>query len=214
MTRIAVIDYDMGNLHSACKGLEQAGATPLVTNQIHDLQTADGVVLPGVGAFDPAMKHLRDRNLVDPIRAVIASGKPFLGICLGLQVLFEGSDEGSEAGLGVIPGKIREFVPEPGITIPHMGWNQLIFTQPQSPLWSNLVQGDWVYFVHSYYAEPTDPSVIAATVTHGSQTVTAAIAKDNVMAVQFHPEKSSTAGLQILSNFVTMVQQESLVLSR
>ena len=214
MTRIAVIDYDMGNLHSACKGLEQAGATPIVTDQVGDLQTADGVVLPGVGAFDPAMKHLRDRNLVDPIRTVIASGKPFLGICLGLQVLFEGSDEGDEAGLGVIPGKIREFVPEPGITIPHMGWNQLTFTQPESAMWGNLTPGDWVYFVHSYYAEPTDSSVVAATVTHGSQTVTAAIAQDNVMAVQFHPEKSSTAGLQILSNFVAVVQQKSLVLSR
>ncbi|MEM9002738.1 MAG: imidazole glycerol phosphate synthase subunit HisH [Cyanobacteria bacterium P01_F01_bin.86] len=213
MTRIAVIDYDMGNLHSACKGLEQAGATPIVTDQVRDLQSADGVVLPGVGAFDPAMKHLRDRDLVDPIRAVIASGKPFLGICLGLQVLFEGSDEGSETGLGVISGRIREFVSEPGITIPHMGWNQLTFTQPESALWNQLNPGDWVYFVHSYYAAPTDASVVAATVTHGTQTVTAGIVKDNVMAVQFHPEKSSTAGLQILSNFVAVVQQESLVLS-
>ncbi|MEL7314990.1 MAG: imidazole glycerol phosphate synthase subunit HisH [Cyanobacteria bacterium J06559_3] len=214
MARIAVIDYDMGNLHSACKGLEQAGATPIVTDQVSDLQAADGVVLPGVGAFDPAMKHLRDRNLVEPIRAIIASGKPFLGICLGLQVLFEGSDEGDEPGLGVIPGQIKEFVPEPGITIPHMGWNQLAFIQPESALWNRLTPGDWVYFVHSYYAEPTDPSVNAATVRHGSQTVTAAIAKDNLMAVQFHPEKSSTAGLQILSNFVAVVQQASLVLSR
>ncbi len=214
MIRIAVIDYDMGNLHSACKGLEQAGATPIVTDQVSDLQAADGVVLPGVGAFDPAMKHLRDRHLVEPIRSIIASGKPFLGICLGLQVLFEGSDEGNEPGLGVISGQIKEFVPEPGITIPHMGWNQLSFTQPDSALWNGLTPGDWVYFVHSYYAEPTDPSVNAATVRHGSQTVTAAIAKDNLMAVQFHPEKSSTAGLQILSNFVTVVQQASLVLSR
>ena len=214
MTRIAVVDYDMGNLHSACKGLEQAGATPIITDQVQDLQTADGVVLPGVGAFDPAMKHLRDRNLVEPIRAIIASGKPFLGICLGLQVLFEGSDEGNEPGLGVIAGHIKEFVPEPGITIPHMGWNQLAFTQPESALWNGLTPGDWVYFVHSYYTQPTDPSVIAATVRHGNQMVTAAIAQDNLMAVQFHPEKSSTAGLQILSNFVAIVQQASLVLSR
>ncbi|NER78904.1 MAG: imidazole glycerol phosphate synthase subunit HisH [Leptolyngbya sp. SIO1D8] len=214
MVRIAVIDYDMGNLHSACKGLEKAGATPIVTDQVDDLQSADGVVLPGVGAFDPAMQHLRERNLVEPIRAIVASGKPFLGICLGLQVLFEYSDEGREAGLGIIPGKIREFVKEPGITIPHMGWNQLLLTHPQSPLWNNLMAEDWVYFVHSYYAEPEEASVIAATVTHGRQTVTAAIAKDNVMAVQFHPEKSSTAGLQILSNFVAVVQQQSLALSR
>lgn len=213
MIRIAVIDYDMGNLHSACKGLEKAGAVPLVTDQAPDLQLVDGIVLPGVGAFDPAMQHLRDRRLVEPIRSVIATGKPFLGICLGLQVLFESSEEGVEEGLGVIPGKIREFSEEPGITIPHMGWNQLKLTQAELPLWQNLTTGDWVYFVHSYYADPKDSSVIAAAVTHGSQTVTAAIAKENVMAVQFHPEKSSTIGMQILSNFVTIVQQQSLVLS-
>ena len=214
MTRIAVIDYDMGNLHSACKGLEKAGATPIVTDNVQDLRTADGIVLPGVGAFDPAMQHLRDRDLIEPIRSVIASGKPFLGICLGLQVLFERSDEGREPGLGIIAGKIREFVKEPGMTIPHMGWNQLHLTQPASPLWQHLTTGDWVYFVHSYYAEPTDTSVIAATVTHGSQIVTAGIATENVMAVQFHPEKSSTAGLQLLSNFVASVEQKSFALCR
>jgi glutamine amidotransferase len=214
MTRIAVIDYDMGNLHSACKGLEKAGATPIVTDQVADLQAADGVVLPGVGAFDPAMQHLRDRQLIEPIRAVVATGKPFLGICVGLQVLFEGSDEGQEAGLGIIPGRIREFRREPGITIPHMGWNQLTLTQPDAPLWRNVKTGDWVYFVHSYYPEPTDLAVVAATTTHGSQTVTAAVIQDNVMAVQFHPEKSSTIGMQILSNFVAVIQQQAVVLSR
>ncbi|MEM0980007.1 MAG: imidazole glycerol phosphate synthase subunit HisH [Cyanobacteria bacterium P01_H01_bin.58] len=214
MTCIAVIDYDMGNLHSACKGIEQAGAIPQVTDCPSDFAKADGVVLPGVGAFDPAMEHLRTRDLIAPIQAIIASGKPFLGICLGLQVLFDGSEEGKEPGLGIIPGIIREFRPEPGITIPHMGWNQLALTQPQAPLWQHLATGDWVYFVHSYYAEPTDPTVTAATVTHGQQTVTAAIARDNLMAVQFHPEKSSTAGLQVLSNFVTVVRQKTMVLSR
>lgn len=214
MTHIAVVDYDMGNLHSACKGLEAAGAIPIVTDKARDFQSADGVVLPGVGAFDPAMQHLRDRNLIDPIRDVIASGKPFFGICLGLQVLFESSEEGNESGLGIFPGRIREFVKEPGITVPHMGWNQLTLTQRELPLWQNLTTGDWAYFVHSYYAQPEDPSILAATVTHGSQIVTAAIAQENVMAVQFHPEKSSTAGLQILSNFVSMVQQQRLVLSR
>ncbi|MEO1095892.1 MAG: imidazole glycerol phosphate synthase subunit HisH [Cyanobacteria bacterium J06638_28] len=214
MTCIAVIDYDMGNLHSACKGIEQAGAIPQVTDCPSDLEAADGIVLPGVGAFDPAMEHLRMRDLIAPIQAIIASGKPFLGICLGLQVLFDGSEEGKEPGLGIIPGIIREFRPEPGITIPHMGWNQLVLTQPQSPLWQHLTTGDWVYFVHSYYAEPADPTVTAATVTHGSQVVTAAIARDNLMAVQFHPEKSSTAGLQVLSNFVTVVRQKTVVLSR
>jgi len=214
MTRIAVIDYDMGNLHSACKGLEKAGAMPIVTDRIEDLQAADGVVLPGVGAFDPAMQHLRDRGLIDPIHQIVATGKPFLGICVGLQVLFDGSEEGQEPGLGIIPGMIRKFKPELGITIPHMGWNQLTLTQPDLPLWQNIETGDWVYFVHSYYPDPSDPTATAATVTHGSQTVTAAVAKDNVMAVQFHPEKSSTIGMRILSNFVAVIQQESVVLSR
>jgi imidazole glycerol-phosphate synthase subunit HisH len=205
MTTVAVIDYDMGNLHSACKGLEKAGATPHVTDSPTDLAKADAIVLPGVGAFDPAMQHIRSRHLEQPISEAIASGKPFLGICLGLQILFEGSEEGKEKGLGIIPGYVRRFLSEPGITIPHMGWNQLEFTQLNLPLWQNLGVNPYVYFVHSYYVDPVDPSVRAATVTHGSQTVTAAIAKDNLIAVQFHPEKSSDNGLKILSNFVKLV---------
>lgn len=211
MTVIAVIDYDMGNLHSACKGLEKAGAKTLITDSAADLDQADAVVLPGVGAFDPAMQHLRSRDLIQPIQAVIASGKPFLGICLGLQILFKGSEEGKEPGLGIVPGTVKRFRSEPGITIPHMGWNQLQFSQPDLPLWQQLTPDPYVYFVHSYYVEPADPAINAATVTHGSQTVTAAIARDNLMAVQFHPEKSSTAGLQILSNFVQQVQSKVLV---
>ncbi len=206
MAVIAVIDYDMGNLHSACKGLEKAGATPQITDRPADLERADAVVLPGVGAFDPTIQHLRSRGLIAAIQQVVASGKPFLGICLGLQILFEGSEEGSEPGLGIVKGTVKRFRPEPGITIPHMGWNQLDFTQPDLPLWQQLPPQPWVYFVHSYYVEPTNPQIRAATVTHGSQTVTAAIAHNNLMAVQFHPEKSSTAGLQILSNFVQQVR--------
>jgi imidazole glycerol-phosphate synthase subunit HisH len=202
MTRIAVIDYDMGNLHSACKGLEQAGATPEVTDSPEAIEKADAVVLPGVGAFDPAMVHLRSRHLEEPIRQAIRSGKPFLGICIGMQMLFDWSEEGQEPGLGIVPGKVRRFQSEPGLTIPHMGWNPLELKQPQHHLWQNLPATRWVYFVHSYYADPIDPSVQAATVTHGTQTVTAAIARDNLMAVQFHPEKSSTVGLQVLANFV------------
>ncbi len=157
------------------------------------------------------MQHLRSRHLEEPIKRVIVSGKPFLGICLGLQILFEASEEGKEPGLGIVAGTVKRFRHEPGITIPHMGWNQLELTQPSSPLWQQLPANPWVYFVHSYYVDPVDPNVRAATITHGSQTVTAAIAQDNLMAVQFHPEKSSTAGLQILANFVQLV--ESLQLS-
>jgi len=208
---IAVVDYDMGNLHSACKGLENAGATTIVTDRPRDLEQADAVVLPGVGAFDPAMQHLRSRNLIAPLKAVIASGKPFLGICLGMQILCDNSEEGQEPGLGVIPGTVRRFRSEPGITIPHMGWNQLALTQPQSPLWTELPHPAWVYFVHSYYVDPIDPQVTAATVTHGSQQVAAAIARDSLMAVQFHPEKSAQVGLKILANFVSYVRAQQLV---
>lgn len=213
MTNIAVIDYDMGNLHSACKGLEKAGATPSITDCAAKILNADAVVLPGVGAFDPAMRHLRERDLEAPIKQAIAQGKPFLGICLGLQILFDGSEEGVEAGLGIVSGTVRHFKREPEITIPHMGWNQLELTQPQLALWQQLNPNPYVYFVHSFYVEPLDPSINAATVTHGTQTVTAAIARDNLMAVQFHPEKSSDNGLQILSNFVALVEKHQMLTS-
>jgi glutamine amidotransferase len=208
MSVIAVVDYDMGNLHSVCKGLENVGAVPKITDSPAIIEQADAVVLPGVGSFDPAMQNLRSRNLIEPIKRAIASGKPFLGICLGLQILFESSEEGVEPGLGVIAGKVRRFRSEPGLTIPHMGWNQLEFTQPNLPLWQNLPSDPWVYFVHSYYVAPVDLEVRSAIVTHGSQNVTAAIAKDNLMAVQFHPEKSSSTGLQMLSNFVSLVREK------
>ena len=206
MSVIAVVDYGMGNLHSVCKGLENVGAVPKITDSPAIIEQADAVVLPGVGSFDPAMQNLRSRNLIEPIKSAIASRKPFLGICLGMQILLESSEEGVEPGLGVIAGKVRRFRSEPGLTIPHMGWNQLQFTQRELPLWQNLPSDPWVYFVHSYYVDPVDWEVRSAIVTHGSQNVTAAIAKDNLMAVQFHPEKSSSTGLQMLSNFVSLVR--------
>jgi glutamine amidotransferase len=205
MPVIAVVDYDMGNLHSACKGLENAGATTKITDSPREIEQADAIVLPGVGAFDPAVQHLRSRHLEEPIKQAIASGKPFLGICLGLQILFDASEEGTEPGLGIIPGKVKRFRYEPGITIPHMGWNRLELRQPDCVLWHQLPANPWMYFVHSYYVEPSDPQIRSATITHGSQTVTAAVAYNNLMAVQFHPEKSSTGGLKILSNFVQLV---------
>lgn len=207
--RIAVVDYDMGNLHSACKALKLAGAETWVTDDPDQMAAADALVLPGVGAFDPAMQHLRDRHLIEPLRQIARSGKPFLGICVGMQILFEGSEEGTEAGLGIVSGQVRRFRSEPGITIPHMGWNQLAITQPDCPLLTGLQPGSWVYFVHSYYPDPANPAVHAATVTHGSQTVTAALSDRNVMATQFHPEKSSQAGLQILANFVAIAAAQA-----
>ena len=204
--KIAIVDYDMGNLHSVCKGLQEAGAEPIVTDIPRELAAADAVVLPGVGSFDPAVRQIRDRDLEQPLKDIIASGKPFLGICLGLQILFDRSDEGIEPGLGIIPGEVRKFQPEVNLTIPQMGWNQIHLTQPQCPLWGQIDPNAWVYFVHSYYVDPTSALVRSATVTHGTQTITAAIAHDNLMAVQFHPEKSSTTGLQLLANFVEMAK--------
>jgi imidazole glycerol-phosphate synthase subunit HisH len=208
MLKIAVVDYDMGNLHSVCKGLQHAGAQTIITHVPSELAAADAIVLPGVGSFDPAVNKIRDRDLEQPLKDIIASGKPFLGICLGLQILFDRSDEGKEAGLGIIPGTVRKFQPEPDLTIPQMGWNQIHLTQPNCPLWGTIDTNVWVYFDHSYYVEPSSSPVAAATVTHGSQTVTAAIARDNVMAVQFHPEKSATIGLQMLANFVRIGRPE------
>jgi imidazole glycerol-phosphate synthase subunit HisH len=209
MTRptIAVIDYGMGNLHSACKALERVGGKTQITDKPAAIWAADAILLPGVGSFDPAIEQLRAHDLMGLLREVAGSGKPFLGICVGMQVLFESSEEGQEAGLGIIPGAVKKFQPEPGLTIPHMGWNQLGIQPGKSSLWQEL-PNDWMYFVHSYYAAPIDDSVIAATVTHGTQTVTAAIEHKNVMATQFHPEKSASAGLKLLSNFVELVSSK------
>lgn len=207
MVNVAVIDYEMGNLHSACKGLEKAGAVAKITNSPQDILSADAVVLPGVGAFDPAMRHIRELNLEEIIKRA-ARSKPFLGICLGLQILFDASEEGSERGLGIVPGMVRRFQSEPNLAIPQMGWNQLELTQAQDELWRDLPPSPYVYFVHSFYVEPQEPKLNSAMVTHGSQTVTAAIARDNLVAVQFHPEKSSDNGLKILANFVTSVKKQ------
>ena len=211
MAKLAVIDYDTGNLHSACKGLEKAGGVPKITNSSQDILNADAIILPGDGAFDPAMRHIRERDLEETIKKAIALGKPFLGICLGLQLLFDGSEEGTERGLGIVPGIVRRFKSEPNLTIPQMGWNQLEISQPNHKLWQDLPEDPYVYFVHSFYVDPVDTSFNAAMVTHGSQTVTAAIARDNLMAVQFHPEKSSDNGLKILSNFVSLVHNKQTV---
>lgn len=205
MIKIAVIDYDAGNLHSACKAIEKAGATPHVTDSAQELAQADGVVLPGVGAWDPTLRGIRERHLEAPIKQVIASGTPFLGICMGLQALFESGEEGQDPGLGIVPGAVRRFRPEPGITIPNMGWHQLQVAQQNCDLWQQLPEQPWLYFVHSYYVDPVDAQVRSGLITHGSQTVTVAIAQDNLMGVQFHPEKSAQSGLQILANFVQIV---------
>ena len=202
MMKIAIIDYGMGNLHSAAKALEKIGAQVVVTRDPDEVRRADKVVLPGVGAFGDCMKNLNERQLAPVIHEVIAAGKPFLGICVGLQLLFEGSEEDpGVAGLGVFKGLVRKIV-APGLKIPHMGWNNLEY-RTASPLFQGLPPAAYVYFVHSFYAVPTDESCITAVTDYGGP-VTAAVGRGLVQAVQFHPEKSSAVGLKILANFKEM----------
>ena len=202
MMKIAIIDYGMGNLHSAAKALEKVGAQVAVTRDPELVRQADKVVLPGVGAFGDCMKNLNERGLAPVIHEVIAAGKPFLGICVGLQMLFEGSEEDpGVAGLGIFKGLVSKIV-APGLKVPHMGWNSLAF-QATSPLFQGLPPAAYVYFVHSFHAVPTDESCITAVTDYGGQ-VTAAVGRGLVQAVQFHPEKSSAVGLKILANFMEM----------
>ena len=202
MMKIAIIDYGMGNLHSAAKALEKVGAQVAVTRDPELVRQADKVVLPGVGAFGDCMKNLNERGLAPVIHEVIAAGKPFLGICVGLQMLFEGSEEDpGVAGLGIFKGMVRKIA-APGLKIPHMGWNNLEY-RTSSSLFQGLPPAAYVYFVHSYHAVPTDESCITAVTDYGGQ-VTAAVGRGLVQAVQFHPEKSSAVGLKILANFKEM----------
>ena len=202
MMKIAIIDYGMGNLHSAAKALEKVGAQVAVTRDPELVRQADKVVLPGVGAFGDCMKNLNERGLAPVIHEVIAAGKPFLGICVGLQMLFEGSEEDpGVAGLGIFKGLVRKIA-APGLKIPHMGWNNLEY-RTSSSLFQGLPPAAYVYFVHSYHAVPTDESCITAVTDYGGQ-VTAAVGRGLVQAVQFHPEKSSAVGLKILANFKEM----------
>ena len=202
MTRplVAVLDYGIGNLHSAQKALARMGADARLTDDAALIAEADGVVLPGVGAFGACMDALRGARLEQPALDAVASGRPFLGICVGMQMLFDGSDEDAAArGLGVIPGTIR-WIP-PGVKRPQMQWNQLALKDATEPMFCKLGEHPWVYFVHSLHGVPADPDVVVATCEYGDR-LNAAFRLGNVFATQFHPEKSGTAGLQLLANFV------------
>ena len=197
---IAVLDYGIGNLHSAQKALEKGGADARLTRDPELIADAAGVVLPGVGAFGACMDALRAVGLEEPAHAAVASGRPFLGICVGMQMLFTRSDEDRDAaGLDIIPGTVT-WIP-PGPKIPQMQWNRLDIRLPDDPMLQGLGDDAWVYFVHSLHGVPDDPSVVAATVEYGT-TLNAAFRLDNVFAAQFHPEKSSRPGLALLANFV------------
>ena len=220
---IAIIDYGMGNLRSVQKAFETVGHRAIVTRDPRAIADANRVVLPGVGAFADCMANLEQYGLVEPIRKTIESGKPFLGICLGLQLLFTESEEfGVHKGLGVLPGRVKKFprgpapdrVPVPGLRkgqapaepepvprlkVPHMGWNGVAVQRAAPPL-KGVASGEHFYFVHSYYVEPEDRSVVATVTDYGVPFVSS-VWRDNIFACQFHPEKSQAAGLRIVKNF-------------
>jgi glutamine amidotransferase len=200
---IAIIDYEMGNLRSVQKGFERVGHAAVITSDAAQLADAAKIVLPGVGAFRDAIAALRQRKLVEPIRSAIRSGKPFLGICLGLQLLLDKSyEDGQYEGLGVFPGEVVRFDVPAQFKVPHMGWNQVEFRR-RPPVFEGIDNGAHFYFVHSYYVVPRDSSVIA-TETEYSAPFCSSIWRDNVFAVQFHPEKSQAAGLRLLKNFAEL----------
>ncbi|OQW31618.1 MAG: imidazole glycerol phosphate synthase subunit HisH [Nitrospira sp. SG-bin1] len=197
---IAIIDYGMGNLRSVSKAFEAVGHQAIVTREAASIQNASHVVLPGVGAFGDCMANLKQYDLIEPIKAVIQSGKPFLGICLGFQLLFTESEEfGRHEGLDIFPGKVRAFSKDRTLKVPHMGWNQ-ISIQSSCPLFQGIADGSNWYFVHSYFVDPRDGHMTATTTTYGIS-FTSSIWKDNVVACQFHPEKSQAVGLQLIKNF-------------
>jgi glutamine amidotransferase len=199
--KIAVVDYGMGNIRSVSKALEAAGASVIVSDRAKEILKADKMVFPGVGAFRDAMSELRSRKLIDPIREFIDDGKPFLGLCLGLQLLFGRSEEaGSCKGLGIVGGKVLRFRSRK-LKIPHMGWNQLSGIRHGCPLFKGVPDGSYVYFVHSYYALPEYKGSISAYTGYGVR-FASAIWSDNIYATQFHPEKSQALGLKIMRNFV------------
>jgi glutamine amidotransferase len=199
--KLIVVDYGAGNLRSVTIALARLGFDPLVTSEPEDVEGADVVILPGVGAAADTMSNLVQRRLVEPIREYIASGRPFLGVCMGLQVLFSVSEEGGEhLCLDILPGRVRRL-PE-GLKVPHMGWND-VQQRSQHPIFDGIPDGAFFYFVHSYYAQPEDGSVVVGETEYGA-TFPAVVAKDNIVATQFHPEKSAEFGLRLYENFLRM----------
>jgi glutamine amidotransferase len=216
---IAIVDYGMGNLRNVQKAVERAGGEAVITSEAETLSAAWGVILPGVGAFGDAMQNLRERRLIEPLRREYAAGKPLLGICLGMQLLFEESEEtGLHQGLGLLPGRVVRFPsrvpagadsspdrPHVPLRVPHIGWNQLHIRR-SSPLLAGVPDGSYVYFAHSYYVLPADDAIVLATTDYGLD-FASVVGRGNLFGVQFHPEKSQEVGLQILRNFVQMSRE-------
>lgn len=202
---IAIIDYDAGNIKSVEKAFQSLGENIVITRDKETILNADGVVLPGVGSFGDAMDKLKEYELIDTIYEVVDRNIPFLGICLGLQLMFESSEESPGVkGLGILKGKIVRIPDGEGIKVPHIGWNNLKYPN-QGRLFKGIPENSFVYFVHSYYLQAEDPSVVKASAEYGVN-IHASVEKDNVFACQFHPEKSSSVGMQILQNFINVVK--------
>jgi len=201
---IAIVDYGMGNIHSVKKALESMGAQTIVTDNPKDLSRAEKIVFPGVGSFGDAVVELKKRSLDTAIKKQVESGKIFLGICLGMQVLFEKSMESHKAaGLGLLKGSVDKFEASQKLKVPHMGWNQITKTSNDCRLLKDMPDNSYVYFCHSYYVNPADKKIIAASCDYGDN-FAAVVWKDNLYGLQFHPEKSQAAGLKIVKNFVEM----------
>ena len=201
---LAVIDYGAGNLRSVLHALNHLGVENIrLIREPHELKQPDKIILPGVGAFGAGMQQLHQQNLVTPLKEALLAGIPYLGICLGMQFLFEYSDEmGNHEGLGILPGHVTRFPPTPGLKVPHMGWNQLN-QQQSSPLLKGIPAQSSVYFVHSYYCAPANPADLVASVDYGLP-FAAVVQRDNIFGVQFHPEKSQRTGLRLLTNFLEL----------
>ena len=203
--KVALIDYGAGNLRSVANALRELGLQPIIAASPDALTDATHLVLPGVGSFGDCMAQLESRGLLTAIRAWVAAGKPYLGICLGYQILFDSSEETpGVAGLGIVPGTVRRFKQTPGLKIPHMGWNSVVPRKPETGNWTGLGAEPYFYYVHSYFPVPDNHAVIAAETTYGDDTFAAAIELPNLLACQFHPEKSQDAGLRLIRNFLRL----------
>lgn len=201
--KVALIDYGAGNLRSVANALREVGVDPEIVSSADGLKDATHLVLPGVGSFGDCMEQLESRGLLPAIHDWLAAGKPYLGICLGYQILFDSSEESpGVSGLGFIPGAVRRFKESPGLKIPHMGWNSVRPRKSDSSNWSGLGEAPYFYYVHSYFPVPEDPGVIAADTTYGDQVFAAAVEFPNLLAGQFHPEKSQGSGLRLIRNFL------------
>ncbi len=203
--KVGIIDYGGGNLRSVANALRELGEEPVIIASPADVADATHVILPGQGAFGDTMERLENRGLVSFLKDWIAADRPYFGICVGYQILFDESDEApGVAGLGVVPGAVRRFADEPGLKIPHMGWNSAIATRGETRIWKGLGAEPYFYYVHSYFPSPTDPGVVVAETTYGTQPFAGAVEKGNLFACQFHPEKSQDAGIRLIRNFLGM----------